>query len=157
MKFFSTVIIAITLAGFAGTALSETVVNEVPLTWQEVSRLDGAGLYDNLCSACHGAGGKGDGPAASSLDKGVPDLTLFSISNGGAFPHRKVEIMIRGRSRDTSHGTVDMPAWEQQFMALRAGWTGFPQKAFVRNRVHTLAEHIETLQADLDTDKVAAR
>ena len=30
----------------------------------------------------------------------------------------------------------------------RAGWTGFPQRAFVRNRIHTLATHIETMQVN---------
>lgn len=140
-----------------GESFAEVTINEVSLKHQDVSRLDGGGLYNNLCAACHGATGKGDGPAATALEKGVPNLTLLSVSNGGTFPHKKVESMIRGRSRANTHGTIGMPAWEQQIMALRGGGTGFPQKAYARNRIHALATHLETIQVDLDAEKVAAR
>jgi mono/diheme cytochrome c family protein len=35
----------------------------------------GKGLFDRMCASCHGAGGKGDGVAAASLNPKPRDLT----------------------------------------------------------------------------------
>ena len=35
----------------------------------------GKGLFDRICASCHGAGGKGDGVAAASLNPKPRDLT----------------------------------------------------------------------------------
>ena len=40
-----------------------------------VAATDGEELYRNYCAVCHGAEGRGDGPAASSFDPPPPDLT----------------------------------------------------------------------------------
>jgi mono/diheme cytochrome c family protein len=146
MKIMHAIVVAGVMLLYAGTTFGEVVINEVPLKWKDAARVDGDVLYSNLCSACHGAVGKGDGPAVSALEKGVPDLTVLSANNDGGFPHKKVESVICGKSRVIAHGTIDMPVWGQQFARLRAGWTGFPQRAYVRERVHTLATYIETLQ-----------
>jgi len=48
----------------------------------------GAALYAEDCAACHGAGGRGDGPAAASLSIRPADLTqahLFAHSPGDLF------------------------------------------------------------------------
>ena len=132
----------------AGTAFGEPTIREVPLTWQDVARLDGEELYNNLCSTCHGLEGKGNGPAASALGRAVPDLTLLSAVNGGSFPHKQVEKVIYGKTRAGESGATDMPAWGQQFKSIRTGWSGFPQESYVRGRVHTLATYIESIQAD---------
>ena len=46
----------------------------------------GAEDFANYCASCHGAGGKGDGPAAADLEKKPADLTQLSARNGGVFP-----------------------------------------------------------------------
>lgn len=152
MKLKLTVTISVVMLLGASNATAEVVINEVPLEQQSVSRHSGGEMYGNLCAVCHGASGKGDGPAVAALEKGVPDLTLLSFNNGGTFPHKQVESMIRGKSRTNAHDTIDMPAWEEQFMAMRAGWTGFPQKAYARNRIHSLATYIETIQVNAPAD-----
>ena len=42
------------------------------------------------CSACHGAGGNGDGALAADLPKRPADLTGLQKANGGAFPTTRV-------------------------------------------------------------------
>lgn len=41
----------------------------------EAAMADGAELYRKYCAACHGAEGRGDGPAASGFDPPPTDLT----------------------------------------------------------------------------------
>ena len=43
-----------------------------------IESLDGRLLFRAYCAACHGADGKGGGPAAASLKSPPPDLTLIS-------------------------------------------------------------------------------
>ncbi|NIP19024.1 MAG: c-type cytochrome [Xanthomonadales bacterium] len=143
MKTFTTIFTTMMLMIVSGAAAGETVVREKALTWEDVARLDGPELYANLCAACHGVSGKGDGPAAKLIDKAVPDLTV--IANGSRFPHKQVEIAISGNKR-SSHGTIDMPAWGDQFRYLRPGWNAFLRDNYARERIHTLATHLETLQ-----------
>jgi mono/diheme cytochrome c family protein len=52
--------------------------------------------FATFCAACHGAGGKGDGPAAAGLDRKPADLTGLSARNGGAFPGTRVMAKIWG-------------------------------------------------------------
>lgn len=56
----------------------------------------GAEDFATFCSACHGAGGKGDGDAAATLDRKPADLTGLSARNGGAFPGTRVMAKIWG-------------------------------------------------------------
>lgn len=53
----------------------------------------GKAKYDQMCASCHGAGGKGDGPAAAALKPPPSNLTVSTLSeadktaiikNGGA-------------------------------------------------------------------------
>ena len=146
MKKTILILASLTLLGFMITSQAETVVREQPLTWQQVGHLDGNGLYNSLCAACHGSGGMGDGPAADALDTAVPDLTRLANRNDGLWSHKRVEMSIAGESREVSHHVIGMPGWQQQFMYLRPGLTTFQREAFARNRIHALTEHLEGLQ-----------
>ncbi len=148
MKTLTVILAMVVLGLFANTAFGQVLIKEQPLTWEEVGTQDGGELYGNLCAACHGPGGKGDGPAASVLNKHVPNLTVLAANNDGHFSHKGVENAIYGKSRIVAHNTVDMPAWGEQFYYLRMGWSTFQREAFARNRVHTLTTHIESLQLD---------
>lgn len=56
----------------------------------------GAEDFATFCSACHGASGRGDGPAADGLDTRPADLTRLASANGGAFPGTGVMAKIWG-------------------------------------------------------------
>src|ERR1700680_426119 len=62
--------------------------------------VEGAKIFRYYCAACHGADGRGHGPASVALKHAVPDLTLVSRRNGGRFPSQRVkEITQRKRTR----------------------------------------------------------
>lgn len=146
MKKSTLTLAAMVLLGCTGAAVAEVVVKEVPLSWEQVAKLDGHELYGNLCASCHGFSGKGDGPAAGAIQKAVPDLTLLASNNDGVYSRKKVERAITGDSRTGTHGTLDMPIWGQQFMYVRSGWNSFMREAYARERIQTLNNYIESIQ-----------
>ena len=138
----------ITLMVFMGNVLAQVTVRQISLEWEATAQLEGDALYANLCSACHGMNGAGDGPAASVLKKEVPDLRMLSLNNDGVYSHKKVERSIRGSSRNIAHGDIDMPDWEQRFMYVNSGWSKFTREAYARRCIRALNKHIETLQLE---------
>ncbi len=133
---------------FAGTTLGEVEVKKVPLTWHQASLTDGGELFAELCAVCHGAGAKGDGPAATAMKQPVPDLTRLAAKNEGKFPREKVEKSIAGKSRVSSHGTPDMPIWGQAFEDVRPDMKEFRRTALARQRIFNLTEYLSTIQAE---------
>lgn len=75
---------------------------------EPVSKSDGAALYSEFCASCHGASGKGDGPAADGLGRAPADLTTLSARNDGEFPLMEVLSTIDGYTRATE-GPLVMP------------------------------------------------
>ena len=61
-------------------------------------------MYQAYCAACHGADGKGDGPASAALKSRPSDLTNLAKRNGGKFPELKVFGAINGDLRVAAHG-----------------------------------------------------
>jgi high-affinity iron transporter len=64
----------------------------------------GAALYQQTCATCHGAAGKGDGPAAKSLSTVPPAIGTAAEMHGvsPALMYRIVSVGVRGTA---------MPAW----------------------------------------------
>jgi mono/diheme cytochrome c family protein len=78
--------------------------------------LEGAQIFRDYCAACHGTGGKGDGPAARALRHAPPDLTLLAHRNGGRFPRDRVKAIIGGQEQSAAaHGSREMPVWGPVF------------------------------------------
>jgi mono/diheme cytochrome c family protein len=132
---------------FANTAVGEVVVKEEPLEWQDVAHLEGDVVFSNLCAACHGTGGKGDGPAAGALKKGVPNLTVLSTNNDGVYPYFQVRNAIAGMTRVVEHGTIDMPVWGEQFAYVRPGDSTRIRESYARRRIRLLTTYIQSLQS----------
>ena len=102
--------------------------------------VSGSDLFYNNCAACHGVGGKGDGPMGAVLTIRPADLTILAKKTSGKFPAAQVYRMIDGRDPAVrGHGGPDMPVWGDVFAAKGGA-------ASVKGRVDALVKHIETLQ-----------
>jgi mono/diheme cytochrome c family protein len=71
--------------------------------------------FQRYCAACHGVGGRGDGPVASAIFKTVPDLTRIAERRDGKFPRQMIANAIDGRWEIDAHGTRMMPVWGYEF------------------------------------------
>src|SRR5215469_15659545 len=91
-------------------------VKKVPAPYTEPS--SGKGMYTAYCASCHGANGKGDGPAAPALKVPPTNLTLIAAKNGGTFPDAHIAQVIRGDSATAAHGNKDMPVWGPVFLQM---------------------------------------
>jgi mono/diheme cytochrome c family protein len=69
-------------------------------------------LYQRYCASCHGAEGRGDGPAAAGKTPKATDLTTTEPD----VPH--LMQVIDGRVTVEGHGTSAMPVWGNVFQQV---------------------------------------
>ena len=105
--------------------------------------------FQKNCAACHGKGGKGDGPLVEFLKQTPPDLTLLSKKNGGVYPQAKVYEWIRDPKRIRAHGTEEMPIWGDRYSKeiielYGPDYTG--SGSSVQQRILELVFYIGTIQ-----------
>jgi len=105
----------------------------------EAAVKSGKALYTQHCVSCHGAGGSGDGPAASALKVHPADLTKISQKYSG-FPRDKVMDWIDGEKFALGHGTREMPIWGKRFKRTSDTSSGTPSE------VQSLAKYLESIQ-----------
>ena len=74
--------------GVTGQEQPATTVKHVPL--KSVSPTSGKDMFANYCASCHGADGKGNGPAAAALKTLPANLTVLSQKNGGNYPAMRI-------------------------------------------------------------------
>ena len=101
----------------------------------------GRAMFDAYCASCHGADGRGSGPAALAMKNGVPDITKLAKSHGGVFPAMHVTQEIMGDVRSAAHGSKDMPVWGPVFLRM-----GQQSNAEIHQRVYNLTAYVESLQ-----------
>jgi mono/diheme cytochrome c family protein len=114
-------------------------IKHVPL--KQTSAASGLDMYKNYCASCHGAEGKGNGPAASALKTPPADLTTLAKQNGGNYPSLKVAAILRGEQTLSAHGTKEMPIWGDLFWTVSGG-----HEAEVQQRITNLNKYVESLQ-----------
>jgi mono/diheme cytochrome c family protein len=102
---------------------------------------DGARLFSEHCASCHGPTGTGNGPLAERFPQRPPDLTLYTMRNGGVFPSEKVARIIDGRDV-ASHRDRDMPVWGYAFRTSPGGLS--PES--VRARIAAIVDFLEAIQ-----------
>lgn len=85
---------------------------------QRSDRTSGAKMFNDYCAVCHGAEGKGDGPAVAALNKPPSDLTTLSLRNQGKFPSRHVATILKLGVETHGYGKSDMPDWGPLFRRL---------------------------------------
>ncbi len=121
-----------------------------------INSVAGKDLYKEYCEQCHGASGKGDGPAATALKKAPADLTQIAARSGGKFSRSVVQAFISGErpggrlNSDEktaapviryADGSVDeMPVYGILFRRL---WQDQPSSM----RCAILAKYVESIQA----------
>jgi mono/diheme cytochrome c family protein len=101
----------------------------------------GPDLFYAHCAPCHGAGGKGNGPAAASLKAKPADLTVLAKNNDGKFPTERVRKFISGDDPSlSSHGSREMPVWGPIFHQIEE------DQDFGNIRLQNLIQYLETIQ-----------
>ena len=106
------------------------------------SPANGAEMYTAYCAACHGATGKGDGPAATAMKAPPTNLTLLTAKNNGKFPASEVYTSIKGDTgMPAAHGSADMPVWGTVFNSMSHNTA-----SEVHLRIANLVHYIETMQ-----------
>lgn len=126
------------------TAVVAAFVVQSPAIADEVDI--GARLYQESCSGCHGATGKGGGELTDLLNIQPPALTGLTAANDGKFPMLDVIHIIDGRSGVRGHGGP-MPIFGSLYSAssVTAG-TDYGSVVEVRGRILSLAMYLEAIQ-----------
>ena len=106
----------------------------------------GAEDFANFCSACHGASGKGDGPAAEGFDVKPANLTEIALRNGGVYPATQVMAKIYGYTggQDGDRVMPKFGALLQSETVLYDGGDGIPTPTPLR--LVQLAEYVQSIQ-----------
>jgi hypothetical protein len=110
-------------------------------------QLTGVEMYEQLCASCHGVSGRGDGPVASLIKIGVPDLTRIAHRDGGEFPTEDVRRTVDGRFERPAHGPRDMPVWGWQFYDSSAT-NDVGERAVVDSMIDRLVEYLRSIQVE---------
>lgn len=124
--------------GAAGLLLAQDKIRKQPIPYTPPD--SGSEMFQQYCASCHGADGKGHGPAASALSAPLPDLTKLAEENGGEYPSMRVLQIVSKGVGAGAHGSADMPVWGDVF---RNSWQTETQ---VATRLYNLTRYIETLQ-----------
>ena len=97
-------------------------------------------LFTAYCASCHGASGRGDGPAADSFKVPPNDLTQLAKKNGGVFVTDRIHRTVDGRGAK-AHGSGDMPVWGDVFRR-RHGLEDEAAKA----RIEAIVRYLRAIQ-----------
>ncbi len=130
----------------------QVMIERVPLSEQQGALSDGKALFDELCVACHGMDGTGNGPAASALNKAPADLTVLATENNGAFPRKDVKTAIGGRFRDDVHGPIGMSSWYKVFQGANPEWRTYRRQIYAMQQINRLTEYLETIQIQTEVN-----
>jgi mono/diheme cytochrome c family protein len=139
---FSLTVAAQTTANSQSSAAQATKpeVKKVAPAYTDPS--SGKGMYMAYCASCHGADGKGNGPASPALKTPATDLTQIAAKNGGTFPEAHIMQIIKGDSMTAAHGNKDMPVWGPVFLQM-----GGHDTAQVQLRIRNLTKYLASIQA----------
>jgi mono/diheme cytochrome c family protein len=133
------VLSALFLAIFTASANDKPAANKAPAETPDVA--SGKQTYVEYCAVCHGADGRGMGPAASALKTPPADLTTLAKNHDGKFPDEYVAGIVRFGKPIVAHGSTDMPVWGPIFGLRDNG-----NEVAVRRRIKNLCDYLATLQ-----------
>lgn len=128
--------LAVSLSFADQASQSKTVI---PL--QRTSPTDGKQMFTDYCAPCHGADGRGHGPAAGALKPEPTDLTVLARNNQGKYPDAHVIAILQFGTEVQAHGSLNMPVWGPILGSMNR--TNRQEKLL---RMHNLSHYIETIQ-----------
>jgi mono/diheme cytochrome c family protein len=99
-------------------------------------------LYAHDCAPCHGADGKGTGPASKALRIPPADLTGMAARHDGVFPHDRFIAMVSGEVDVPAHAR-EMPVWQRRYDGTAPEAVA---AVYAQRRLDLLAAYVESLQ-----------
>ena len=132
------VVLSVIALGVLG-AQSNTTIKHVPLS--PTSAASGKEMYVTYCAVCHGADGKGGGPAAAALKAQPANLSQLTAKNGGTFPELRL-VTTLSAGDVVAHGSTQMPVWGELFKGLDGG-----KQPIAQMRIANLIAYIKSIQA----------
>ena len=108
---------------------------------------NGAALFAERCSRCHGVDGKGGGPGAADLKTQPSDLTRIAARRGGVWPMLEIMSIIDGYTRSTTP-REDMPVIAELSKGPMVDFdTGNALLTPTPARLIALADYLESIQS----------
>ncbi|HEX4037372.1 MAG TPA: c-type cytochrome [Acidobacteriaceae bacterium] len=108
------------------------------------SAASGQQMFNTYCAVCHGADGRGGGPAAAALNVSPTDLRDLAKVNGGKFPEGRVYSVLQFGIETPAHGSKDMPIWGPSLRSLNAG-SPMPEMQ-EHQRLANLTNYLKSIQ-----------
>jgi len=124
-----------------GTGMTQTkdkTLEKVPISPSQPS--SGKEMFKDYCAVCHGADGKGAGPAVDYLKTPPPDLTTMAKRYDEKSISLRVDAILRFGTKSKAHGTLDMPLWGNLFSSLDRN------EQAVNMRISNLSQYVQSLQ-----------
>jgi mono/diheme cytochrome c family protein len=115
-------------------------VNLVPVRTTPAS--SGQEMYSHYCAACHGAEGRGNGPAVKGLNAHPTNLTMLAATNSGKFPANSVVTVLRYGTESPEHTSNGMPVWGPVFRSMNSSNPTSEEM----QRISNLTRYLDTLQ-----------
>ncbi|HSY01533.1 MAG TPA: cytochrome c [Acidobacteriaceae bacterium] len=125
-----------------GIAQTTTQLKEVPVT--QTSPASGKQMFTTYCAVCHGADGRGNGPAAVALKVQPTNLVQLAKDNGGKFPGAHIYAVLQFGTETSAHGTKNMPVWGPALRSLDG--SGLQSDMQEHQRIANLTNYLKTLQ-----------
>jgi mono/diheme cytochrome c family protein len=126
----------------ASLSFADQSQSKVVIPVNKTAANDGKQMYTNYCAPCHGADGKGAGPAASALKPRPTDLTELQKNNNGKFPDAHVVAILQFGTEVPAHGSSTMPVWGPILGSMSR--TNVQDKQL---RISNLSRYLESIQA----------
>lgn len=117
-------------------------VKNVPV--QQTSAASGQQMFTTYCAACHGADGRGNGPAASAMKIPPVDLTTLSKKNGGVFPSAHVSSVLQFGVKNPAHGSAEMPVWGDLMQTMSS--SNRDPSVAMHQRIANLTDYLKQIQ-----------
>ena len=141
--FLFAVLTAIAFVFIAAAQEKVVTVKNVPIAYTNPA--SGSEMYAVYCAVCHGATGKGDGPAASAFKKTPTNLAMLARNNNGKYPAEHVYAVLKFGTPVPAHGNRQMPIWKPLLHSMNTLPEAYDQVTVLR--IDNLVHYIQSIQA----------